>query len=58
MGKLLTVEEVADYLRLSNLTVRRMIERGEIPAVRIGKGIRIREEDVEASLRPIVGGAE
>ena len=37
---LLTVSEVADRLRVSVKTVRRRIESGELPAVRIGTGIR------------------
>jgi len=37
---LLTVPEVADRLRVSVKTVRRRIESGELPAVRIGTGIR------------------
>lgn len=37
----LTVSEVADYMRLSRMTVYRMIERGEIPALRVGKSFRV-----------------
>jgi len=34
---LLTVAEVADYLRVAERTVREMIDRGDIPAAKIGK---------------------
>lgn len=37
----LTVREVADLLRLDERSVRRAVERDEIPAVRIGNSIRI-----------------
>jgi excisionase family DNA binding protein len=49
-GNLLTVSEVAQAMRVSNMTVYRLIKRGEIPAVRIGKNYRIREASVERYL--------
>jgi len=45
-----TVSEVARQLRVSKMTVYRLISSGELPAVRIGKSYRIREEDVDAYL--------
>ena len=45
-----TVGEVARQLRVSNMTVYRLISGGELPAVRVGKSYRIREDDVEAYL--------
>ena len=38
--ELLTVDEVAEYLRLNSATVYRKIESGELDAVRLGKGTR------------------
>ncbi len=49
-GGLLTVAEVAGAMRVSNMTVYRLIKSGELPAVRVGKGYRIREHDVERFL--------
>lgn len=48
-----TVKELADLLKLKKLAVYRMIENGEIPHYRVGKGqrIRIRKEDVETYLQ-------
>lgn len=43
-ASLLTVEEVAAALRVSKMTVYRMVERGEIPSVRIGRSFRIPRE--------------
>jgi len=44
---LLTVAEVADYLRVAERTVREMIDRGDIPAMKIGKAYRIERADLE-----------
>jgi excisionase family DNA binding protein len=44
--RLLTVSEVADLMRVSNMTVYRLIKSGQLPAVRVGKNYRIRESDV------------
>lgn len=49
-GGLLTVSEVASAMRVSNMTVYRLIKAGELPAVRVGKNYRIRERDLEAFL--------
>ncbi|MEA2550404.1 MAG: hypothetical protein QOE25_173 [Actinomycetota bacterium] len=49
-GSLLTVSEVAQAMRVSNMTVYRLIKSGAIPAVRIGKNYRIREAEVERYL--------
>ena len=45
-----TVGEVARQLRVSNMTVYRLIQAGELAAVRVGKSYRLREEDVDAYL--------
>ena len=47
---LLTVAEVADHMRVSNMTVYRLIKGGTIPAIRVGKNYRIRQRDLEAYL--------
>lgn len=47
---LLTVSEVADVLRVSGMTVYRLIHRGELVALRIGSNYRIRERDLETYL--------
>jgi excisionase family DNA binding protein len=43
---LLTVTEVAATLRVSNMTVYRLINTGSLPAIRIGKSFRIRGDDL------------
>jgi excisionase family DNA binding protein len=49
-AQFVTVNEVAQLMRVSKMTVYRLIKQGDLPAVRIGKGYRIREEDVHRFL--------
>lgn len=46
----LTVAEVARLLRVSNMTVYRLVKANQLAAVRVGRGYRIREEDVRKYL--------
>jgi excisionase family DNA binding protein len=46
--RLLTVAETAEFLRLSDKTVRRMIVRGELASHRIGSSLRLYEHEVRA----------
>lgn len=46
LPRLLTIPEVAAYLKISTKTVRRWIERGELHAYRVGRQLRIAEEDL------------
>ena len=46
MDKILTVAEVAAYLQLNRSTVYYMIQRKQIPHLKIGKSVRIRESDL------------
>ncbi|HEU4831926.1 MAG TPA: helix-turn-helix domain-containing protein [Actinomycetota bacterium] len=48
--RLLTVAEVAATMRVSNMTVYRLINHGDLPALRVGKNYRIRESDVDVFL--------
>ena len=48
--RLLTVHEVAGIMRVSNMTVYRLIRAGELKAARVGRGYRIRESEVDAYL--------
>lgn len=48
--RLLTVGEVADVMRVSNMTVYRLIKSGSLGAIRVGKNYRIRESDVNRYL--------
>lgn len=51
---LLTVAQTAEMLAVSVRTVNRMIERGELPAYRIGeRSTRVKATDVARLLKPI-----
>jgi excisionase family DNA binding protein len=47
---LLTVREVAHVMRVSNMTVYRLIKAGQLGAIRVGKNYRLRRTDVERYL--------
>ncbi|MGH3664708.1 MAG: helix-turn-helix domain-containing protein [Egibacteraceae bacterium] len=55
--RLWTVAEVAEHMRVSNMTIYRLIKAGELPAIRVGKNYRIRNTDLvaylDASVTPI-----
>ncbi len=52
--RFLTVAEVADIMRVSKMTVYRLVHSGELPAVRFGRSYRVPETAVSAALhRPI-----
>lgn len=48
--RLLTVAEVAAALRVSNMTVYRLVRTGALPSTRVGRGYRIWESAVDAYL--------
>jgi excisionase family DNA binding protein len=48
--RLLTVSEVAALMRVSTMTVYRLIKSGSLAAIRVGKNYRIRESDVNRYL--------
>ena len=49
-ARFLTVAEVAGQLRVSTMTVYRLIKAGQLAAVRVGKSYRVREDDVDRYL--------
>jgi excisionase family DNA binding protein len=48
---ILTVKEVAEYLRMSEAKVYRLVKQGVLPVVRIGKTWRFRKDLLDAWLR-------
>lgn len=50
-----TIEDAADYLGVSSLTVRRRIQSGDLTAYRVtgGAAIRLRAADVRALMLPV-----
>lgn len=49
--KFLTVAEVAAVMRVSKMTVYRMVHGGELPAIRVGRSFRVPEQAVHDYLR-------
>jgi putative molybdopterin biosynthesis protein len=48
---LLTAEDVAQQLRIKKYTVYELIKRGELPSSRVGKRVRVSQEDIDRYLR-------
>ena len=46
----LTVKEIADRLKLNQQTVRNWIDQDKLPAVRIGRRVRVRQVDLDRVL--------
>ena len=55
---LMTIEEVAEYLRVHPSTVYRLVRQGSLPAVKIGKQWRVDREALEEWLRGRTTGGE
>ena len=49
--RFLTVAEVASILRVSKMTVYRLVHAGDLPAVRVGRSFRVPEDEVHKYLR-------
>lgn len=49
--KFLTVAEVATLMRVSKMTVYRLVHSGDLAAVRVGRSLRVPEQAVHAYLR-------
>jgi excisionase family DNA binding protein len=47
MEPLLTLEQVAEVLQVSTKTVLRLIDRGELTGVKVGKAWRFTREDLQ-----------
>ena len=48
--RFLTVAEVADLMRVSKMTVYRLVHAGELPAIRFGRSFRVPESAVAAAI--------
>jgi excisionase family DNA binding protein len=49
-GRFYTVKALADLLAVKPITIYRMVSRGQLPAVRVGKSIRFDPDDIAAFL--------
>jgi len=56
-----TVADLSEMLQVQEITIRRMIKRGQIPVHKIGRAFRFRRSDVEdflARCRVVEGGKQ
>jgi excisionase family DNA binding protein len=54
----LTVAEVAAVMRVSKMTVYRLVHSGHLPAIRVGRSFRVPEQAVHDYLRESYVGVE
>lgn len=47
----MTVAEVAEVMRVSKMTVYRLVHSGELPSVRVGRSFRVPEKAVQDYLQ-------
>ncbi len=45
--RFLTVAEVADVMRVSKMTVYRLVHSGQMPAVRVGRSFRVPQDALD-----------
>lgn len=57
-ARFLTVAEVADVMRVSKMTVYRLLHSGEMPAVRVGRSFRVPQDALEHYLATAVIDSE
>lgn len=48
-----SIDTAAELHNVSTKTIRRAIERGDLPAYRIGRAIRIKATDLDRIMKPI-----
>jgi len=56
--RFLTVAEVATIMRVSKMTVYRLVHSGHLPAIRVGRSFRVPEQAVHEYLRESYVGVE
>ena len=49
--RLLTIKDVADILQVSDKTVRRWIDAGDLVAHRVGRQLRVSQGDLETFIK-------
>ncbi|MCP4714527.1 MAG: helix-turn-helix domain-containing protein [Deltaproteobacteria bacterium] len=45
-SQILTVEEVAEFLKLSKITIYKLVKKGQIPGFRVGNSWRFRKDKI------------
>jgi excisionase family DNA binding protein len=57
MSEILTVDELAEYLKMSRAKIYHMAQRGELPAAKIGAHWRFRKDIIDDWLLQHIGAA-
>ena len=57
-GAVLSIDEVADYLKIPKSTVYKLAQEGKIPGQKVGRHWRFRRKTIDAWLEQGVGTAE
>jgi putative molybdopterin biosynthesis protein len=47
----LTVEEIAKRMKVKEFTIRDWIRKGDLPAYKVGRTLRVKKEDFEEFLK-------
>jgi excisionase family DNA binding protein len=55
-SRLLNAQDIAEALSIGLSTVYLLLERGELPCIRIGRSVRVRPEDLEEFIETRVQG--
>jgi len=58
MDEILTVREIAEYLKLSRTTIWRWCQEGKLRAFKVGRGWRIHRSEVEKIVGQNLGATE
>ncbi len=45
-AQIMTVEEVADFLKLSKITIYKLVKKGQLPGFRVGNSWRFRKDKI------------
>ena len=56
--RLLTVNDIAQQLQISQSFAYALMQRGEIPTVRLGRAVRVRPQDLEDFISSSVQGGQ
>ena len=58
LPEVLTLEQVADFFQVSRTTVLKLIQRGDIPAIREGKNYKVLRADIFTYLESLRQGKQ
>jgi excisionase family DNA binding protein len=45
-SQIMTVEEVAEFLKLSKITIYKLVKKGQLPGFRVGNSWRFRKDKI------------